>query len=155
MKIGIGFDVHNFQSGRKLILGGVEINHSKGLAGHSDADVLVHSIMDAILGACGLGDIGNHFPDSDSRYKNISSLLLLEEVNKKMKKKCLSIVNIDCILILEKPKVSKYFPEMKKRLSGILKISEEAINIKATTTEGLGFCGREEGIAAESAVLLK
>lgn len=155
MKIGIGFDVHNFQRGRKLILGGVEINHSKGLAGHSDADVLVHSVMDAILGACGLGDIGNHFPDSDSRYKNISSLLLLEEVNKKMKKKGLSIVNIDCILILERPKVSKYFPEMKKRLSGILKISEEAINIKATTTEGLGFCGREEGIAAESAVLLE
>jgi 2-C-methyl-D-erythritol 2,4-cyclodiphosphate synthase len=155
MKIGIGFDVHNFQSGRKLILGGVEINHSKGLAGHSDADVLVHSIMDAILGACGLGDIGNHFPDSDSRYKNISSLLLLEEVNKKMKKKCLSIVNIDCVLILEKPRVSKYFPDMKKKLSGILKISEEAINIKATTTEGLGFCGREEGIAAESAVLLE
>jgi len=155
MKIGIGFDVHNFQRGRKLILGGVEINHSKGLAGHSDADVLVHSVMDAILGACGLGDIGNHFPDSDSRYKNISSLLLLEEVNKKMKKKGLNIVNIDCILILERPKVSKYFPEMKKRLSGILKISEEAINIKATTTEGLGFCGREEGIAAESAVLLE
>ncbi len=155
MKIGIGFDVHNFQSGRKLILGGVEINHSKGLAGHSDADVLVHSIMDAMLGACGLGDIGNHFPDSDSRYENISSLLLLEEVNKKMKKKCLSIVNIDCVLILEKPRVSKYFPDMKKKLSGILKISEEAINIKATTTEGLGFCGREEGIAAESAVLLE
>ena len=155
MKIGIGFDVHNFQSGRKLILGGVEINHSKGLAGHSDADVLVHSIMDAMLGACGLGDIGNHFPDSDSRYKNISSLLLLEEVNKKMKKKCLSIVNIDCVLILEKPRVSKYFQDMKKKLSGILKISEEAINIKATTTEGLGFCGREEGIAAESAVLLE
>jgi len=155
MKIGIGFDVHNFQRGRKLILGGVEINHSKGLAGHSDADVLIHSVMDAILGACSLGDIGNHFPDSDSRYKNISSLLLLEEVNKKMKKKGLSIVNIDCILILERPKVSKYFPEMKKRLSGILKISEEAINIKATTTEGLGFCGREEGIAAESAVLLE
>ena len=155
MKIGIGFDVHNFQSGRKLILGGVEINHSNGLAGHSDADVLVHSIMDAILGACGLGDIGNHFPDSDPRYKNISSLLLLEEVNKKMKKKCLSIVNIDCILILEKPKVSKYFPDMKEKLSGILKISEEEINIKATTTEGLGFCGREEGIAAESAVLLE
>lgn len=155
MKIGIGFDVHNFQRGRKLILGGVEINHSKGLAGHSDADVLIHSVMDAILGACGLGDIGNHFPDSDSRYKNISSLLLLEEVNKKMKKKGLNIVNIDCILILERPKVSKYFPEMKKRLSGILKISEEAINIKATTTEGLGFCGREEGIAAESAVLLE
>ena len=118
MKIGIGFDVHNFQSGRKLILGGVEINHSKGLAGHSDADVLVHSIMDAILGACGLGDIGNHFPDSDPRYKSISSLLLLEEVNKKMKKKCLSIANIDCILILEKPRVSKYFPDMKKKLSG-------------------------------------
>jgi len=108
-----------------------------------------------MLGACGLGDIGNHFPDSDSRYKNISSLLLLEEVNKKMKKKCLSIVNIDCVLILEKPRVSKYFQDMKKKLSGILKISEEAINIKATTTEGLGFCGREEGIAAESAVLLE
>jgi len=155
MKIGIGYDVHNFKTGRELILGGVEIDYYQGLAGHSDADVLVHSIMDAILGACGLGDIGIHFPDNDIRYKDISSLLLLEKVKEKMESRKLSIVNIDCILILEKPKIFQYFSEMKKNLSQVLKINKEMINIKATTTEGLGFCGRGEGIAAESVVLLE
>ena len=155
MKIGIGYDVHNFQTGRKLILGGVKIDYCQGLAGHSDADVLVHSIMDAILGACGLGDIGIHFPDNDAKYRGISSLLLLEKVREKMEREGLSIVNVDCILILEEPKVFQYFSEMKKKLSQVLKISEKMVNIKATTTEGLGFCGRGEGIAAESVVLLK
>lgn len=155
MKIGIGYDVHAFKAGRKLILGGVEIEYPKGLAGHSDADVLVHSIMDAILGACGLGDIGIHFPDSDMKYKDISSLLLLKEVKKKMEQIEFRIVNIDSILIMEKPKVFTHIPEMKKNLSGILSIDKEMINIKATTTEGLGFCGRGEGIAAQSVVLLE
>jgi 2-C-methyl-D-erythritol 2,4-cyclodiphosphate synthase len=155
MKIGIGYDVHVFKKGRKLILGGVEINFNKGLSGHSDADVLTHSIMDAILGACGLGDIGGHFSDSDMKYKDISSLLLLKEVKNKMKSKKYKIGNIDCVLILEKPKIFSYIPEMKKKLSKVLEINTDKVNIKATTTEGLGFCGREEGIAAQSIVLLK
>lgn len=155
MRVGLGFDVHAFQAGRKLILGGVEIDYPMGLAGHSDADVLTHAIMDAILGACGLGDIGVHFPDSDMKYKNISSLLLLEEVRKKMEGKDFSIVNIDSILIMQKPKVSKYIAGMRKNIAGTLKIDESDINIKATTTEGLGFCGRGEGIAAKCVVLLK
>ncbi|MBL7123504.1 MAG: 2-C-methyl-D-erythritol 2,4-cyclodiphosphate synthase [Actinobacteria bacterium] len=155
MKIGIGYDVHSFKKGRKLILGGVEINFDKGLSGHSDADVLTHSIMDAILGACGLGDIGGLFSDSDMKYKDISSLLLLKEVKNKMKSKEYKIENIDCVLILEKPKIFSYIPEMKKKISKVLEINTDKVNIKATTTEGLGFCGREEGIAAQSIVLLK
>jgi len=155
MRIGLGFDVHAFQAGRKLVLGGVEIDYPMGLAGHSDADVLTHAIMDAILGACGLGDIGVHFPDSDMKYKNISSLLLLEEVRKKMEGKDFGIVNIDSILVMQKPKVSKYIAGMKKNIAGTLKIDKSYVNIKATTTEGLGFCGRGEGIAAKCVVLLK
>lgn len=155
MRIGLGFDVHAFKAGRRLILGGVEIDYQMGLAGHSDADVLVHAIMDAILGACGLGDIGTHFPDTDMKYKNISSLLLLDDVRKKMEKESLGIVNMDLVLILQKPKVSRYFPEMKKNIAGVLNINQNMVNIKATTTEGLGFCGRGEGIAAQCAILLK
>jgi 2-C-methyl-D-erythritol 2,4-cyclodiphosphate synthase len=155
MKIGLGFDVHAFKAGRKLILGGVEIGHHMGLVGHSDADVLVHALMDAILGACGLGDIGVHFPDSDEKYKDISSLLLLDEVRKKMEKKGLKVVNVDSILIMQKPNVSMYFNEMKKNIAQVLNIKQNIVNIKATTTEGLGFCGREEGIAAQCVVLLK
>jgi 2-C-methyl-D-erythritol 2,4-cyclodiphosphate synthase len=155
MRIGLGFDVHSFKAGRKLILGGVEIDYSLGLEGHSDADVLVHALMDAILGACGLGDIGVHFPDSDVKYKDISSLLLLDEVRKKMEKNGLEIVNADMILIMQEPNVSKYFKEMKKNIAGVLNIEQDMVNIKATTTEGLGFCGRKEGIAAQCAVLLK
>ena len=138
MRVGLGFDVHKFQVGRKLILGGVNIDYPRGLAGHSDADVLVHSVMDAILGACGLRDIGIHFPDSGIKYKNISSLVLLEEVKRKMEDKNFSIINIDAVLILQKPKVSKYIPEMKKNIAGVLNISGNDINIKATTTENLG-----------------
>jgi 2-C-methyl-D-erythritol 2,4-cyclodiphosphate synthase len=155
MRVGLGYDVHAFQAGRKLILGGVKIDHVQGLAGHSDADVLVHAVMDAILGACGLGDIGTHFPDTDMKYKDISSLALLDEVGKKMEQKGFSIINIDSILIMENPKVSPYIEDMKKNIAGTLKIDEADINIKATTTEGLGFCGREEGIAAKCIVLLE
>lgn len=155
MKVGLGFDVHQFKQGRKLILGGVEIDYPEGLAGYSDADVLVHALMDAILGACGLGDIGMHFPDSDIRYKDISSMILLEEIRKKMEGKNLNIVNIDAVLIMQKPGVSEYIPKMIKNLAEVLKVSMDSINIKATTTEGLGFCGRGEGIASECVVLLE
>lgn len=155
MRTGLGFDVHEFKAGRKLILGGVEIEYNMGLAGHSDADVLVHSIMDAILGACGLGDIGVHFPDTNMKYKDISSLILLEKVRKKMEGKKYSIVNIDSILVIQEPKISKYIPEMKENIALALKINKDDINIKATTTEGLGPCGGGEGVAACSVVLLK
>ncbi len=154
MRVGTGFDVHAYAEGRKLILGGVEIDHIKGLDGHSDADVLVHAIMDAILGACGLGDIGIHFPDSDMKYKDISSLALLGEVRKKMEAEGFGIENIDTILILQEPKVIKYFEAMRNNIANILKIDISQINLKATTTEHLGFCGRGEGVAAQSVVLL-
>ena len=154
MRAGIGFDVHAFETGRRLVLGGVEIEHHKGLKGHSDADVLVHAIMDALLGAAGLRDIGVYFPDTDIRYKNISSLLLLKEVKKIINDKGFEIINIDSTLILEKPKVSPYIPEMLKKLADTLELDPGRIGIKATTTEGLGFCGREEGIAAQSIALL-
>jgi 2-C-methyl-D-erythritol 2,4-cyclodiphosphate synthase len=155
MRVGTGFDVHAYASGRKLILGGVEIDHEKGLEGHSDADVLVHAIMDAILGACGLGDIGIHFPDSDMEYRDISSLTLLGEVRKKMEAEGFEIENIDTVLILQEPKVSKYFGKMEENIADILKIDISQINLKATTTEHLGFCGRGEGIAAQAITLLK
>jgi 2-C-methyl-D-erythritol 2,4-cyclodiphosphate synthase len=155
MRAGIGFDVHSFKTGRRLVLGGVEIKHHKGLSGHSDADVLVHAIMDALLGAAGLRDIGVYFPDTEVRYKNISSLLLLKEVKKILNDKGFEIINIDSTLILERPKVSPYIPAMIKELSDTLELDSGRIGIKATTTEGLGFCGREEGIAAQSIALLE
>lgn len=155
MRTGIGFDVHAFGEDRKLILGGVEVEYSRGLAGHSDADVLIHAVMDSILGACGLGDIGIHFPDNDMKYKDISSLELLGEVRKKMEAAGFAIENIDTILILQEPKVSKYFNSMRKKLANMLKINIDRVNIKATTTEHLGFCGRGEGIAAQAVALLK
>ena len=155
MRVGTGFDVHAYRVGGKLILGGVEIDYEKGLEGHSDADVLVHAIMDAVLGACGLGDIGIHFPDTDMKYKDISSLVLLGEVRKKMEAKGFEIENIDTVLILQEPKVFKYFEKMKENIANILKIDTTRINLKATTTEHLGFCGRGEGVAAQSIVLLK
>jgi 2-C-methyl-D-erythritol 2,4-cyclodiphosphate synthase len=154
MKNGIGFDVHAFGEGRKLILGGVDVPYNKGLAGHSDSDVLIHAIMDAILGACGIGDIGIHFPDNDMRYKDISSLKLLGEVRKKMEAGGFSIGNIDTVLILQEPKVFSYFDGMKKNIAHALGINPKMVNIKATTTEHLGFCGRGEGIAAQAIVLL-
>jgi 2-C-methyl-D-erythritol 2,4-cyclodiphosphate synthase len=155
MRAGIGFDVHKFDTGRKLILGGIEIDYFKGLKGHSDADVLVHAIMDALLGAAGLRDIGVYFPDNDNKYKNISSLVLLKEIKKIINGKGFKIINIDTTLILEKPKISTYIPAMLKKISETLELNPECIGIKATTTEGLGFCGREEGIAAQSIALLE
>ncbi len=155
MRVGTGFDVHVYTVGRRLILGGVEIDHEKGLEGHSDADVLIHAVMDAILGACGLGDIGIHFPDTDMKYKGISSLSLLGEVRKKMEAEGFEIENIDTTLILQEPKVFKYFKKMKENIAGTLKIDSSRINLKATTTEHLGFCGRGEGVAAQAIALLK
>ena len=155
MRVGTGFDVHAYTTGRKLILGGVEIDFEKGLEGHSDADVLVHAVMDAILGACGLGDIGIHFPDSYMKYKDISSLTLLGKVREKMKAEGYEIENIDNILILQEPKVFKYFEKMRTNIANTLKVDTSRINLKATTTEHLGFCGRGEGIAAQAVALLK
>lgn len=154
MRIGIGYDVHKLVKNRKLIIGGVNIPYDKGLLGHSDADVLVHAIMDSILGALGQGDIGKHFPDTDDAYKDISSMVLLERVYKILLKSGYKIGNIDCIIVAQKPKMASYIEEMKNNISKILNTSSKNINIKATTTEQLGFEGREEGIAAYSVCLL-
>jgi 2-C-methyl-D-erythritol 2,4-cyclodiphosphate synthase len=153
MRVGLGYDVHKLVENRKLIIGGVEIPHEKGLLGHSDADVLVHSIMDALLGAMGKGDIGKHFPDSDDAYKDISSLKLLEKVVELVKRDYV-IINIDNVIMAERPRIAPYIEEMKKVLSRVMMVDEDRINIKGTTTEKLGFVGREEGIASESIVLL-
>ncbi|MCF6462465.1 2-C-methyl-D-erythritol 2,4-cyclodiphosphate synthase [Clostridium sp. Cult1] len=154
MRIGIGYDVHRLVEGRKLIIGGVEIPCEKGLLGHSDADVLVHAVMDSILGALGLGDIGKHFPDDDIQYKDISSLVLLERVYNIMSQSNYRIGNIDGVIIAEEPKMAPYIEDMKKNMAKILRIPLSRINIKATTTEKLGFEGRGEGISAQSVCLL-
>ncbi|MBM3700103.1 MAG: 2-C-methyl-D-erythritol 2,4-cyclodiphosphate synthase [Actinobacteria bacterium] len=154
MRIGIGYDVHTFKKGRKLILGGVQLDYAEGLDGHSDADVLVHAIMDSLLGAAGLPDIGVHFPDNDMAYKDISSIELLGRVGKIIKKAGYTVVNIDTVLILEKPKISAYSEEMKKNIAGALKINKDCIGLKATTTEGLGFTGRGEGAAAHAVSII-
>ncbi|GBU24624.1 2-C-methyl-D-erythritol 2,4-cyclodiphosphate synthase [Fibrobacteria bacterium R8-3-H12] len=153
-RIGIGFDVHKLVEGRKCIIGGVEIPHSKGLLGHSDADVLTHSICDALLGAAGLGDIGTYFPDNDPKFKDIDSQILLKQVKDEISKLGFEIENIDSIVMAEKPKINPHRAQMKAALSETLGIEEERIGIKATTTEKLGFTGREEGIAAQSVALL-
>lgn len=155
MRIGLGYDVHKFALGRKLILGGVEIDHSKGLLGHSDADVLLHSICDALLGAAGLQDIGHYFPNNDPKWKNISSLVLLGECNKLLKKKKLKIINIDSTILLEEPKISPYVDEMKQNICRTLKIKPSQLSIKSTTSEGLGFIGRKQGCSAYSVCSLK
>ena len=150
-RIGIGFDVHAFIEDRKLILGGVDISYNMGLAGHSDADVLVHAIMDALLGAAALGDIGKHFPDNNNDFKDISSLVLLDRVKNLLEENFYSISNIDATVIAQEPKISKYIEEMKTNIAGVLNINKSRINIKGTTTERLGFTGRGEGIAVEAA----
>ena len=154
-RIGHGYDVHKLVDGRKLILGGVEIPHSLGLLGHSDADVLIHAIMDAIIGALGEGDIGRHFPDTSDEFKGISSMNLLVRVKALMEKHGASIQNIDSTLILQKPKVAQYIEKMRSNISFALRCEEGCINVKATTEERLGFTGREEGIAAHAVVLLE
>ena len=155
MRIGHGYDVHKLVEGRKLILGGVEIPHSLGLLGHSDADVLTHAIMDALLGAAGLGDIGKHFPDTESSYKNIDSQILLKKVCQLLRERNYSVVNFDATIIAQKPKVGPFIPAMIKTLAGNMEIDASAINIKATTEERLGFTGREEGISAHCVCLIE
>lgn len=155
MRIGMGYDVHKLVEGRKLILGGTAIPYKTGLLGHSDADVLLHAIMDSLLGAAALGDIGKHFPDTDERFKGISSILLLKEVGKLINKKGYKIENIDSTIIAQKPKMAPHIPIMIKNIAEALNISEDKINVKATTEEGLGFTGKEEGISAQSICLLK
>jgi 2-C-methyl-D-erythritol 2,4-cyclodiphosphate synthase len=154
MRIGYGYDVHRLIKGRKLILGGVEIPHHLGLDGHSDADVLLHAICDALLGAAALGDIGSHFPDNAQAYKGISSLVLLEKTASLIAKENLRIGNIDCTLIMQKPKIASYIPAMREKIAETLGIDLKKISVKATTEEYLGFTGREEGIAAAAIVLL-
>jgi 2-C-methyl-D-erythritol 2,4-cyclodiphosphate synthase len=155
MRIGFGYDVHPLVEGRKLILGGVEIPFEKGLEGHSDADVLLHAICDGILGALGEGDIGRHFPNTDPRFKGISSLRLLEGVASKLREKLFFLQNLDSTVVAEKPQISPYIPRMVEQIARVLGIAREKVNIKATTSENLGFIGEGKGIAAYAVVLLK
>ena len=154
MRIGLGYDVHQLVPDRKLWLGGIEIPHTLGLLGHSDADVLLHAICDALLGAAALGDIGKHFPDTDPKYKNIDSKLLLRHCNELLLKNGYRVGNIDSIIVAQKPKVGPYIPQMRECIASILGIEPGQVSVKATTTEHLGFEGREEGISAHAIALL-
>lgn len=154
MRIGNGYDVHKLTENRKLILGGVDIPYEKGLLGHSDADVLVHAVMDALLGAAALGDIGQHFPDSDDKYKGISSLKLLGFVKDLLSENGYEIVNIDSIVVAQAPKLAPHIPEMRKNIADVLEMDVSDINVKATTTEKLGFTGRKEGISSYAVCII-
>ena len=154
MRIGLGYDVHQLVPDRKLWLGGIEIPHTLGLLGHSDADVLLHAICDALLGAAALGDIGKHFPDNDPKYKNIDSKLLLRHCNELLLENGYRVGNIDSIIVSQKPKVGPYIPQMRECIASILGIEPGQVSVKATTTEHLGFEGREEGISAHAIALL-
>lgn len=155
IRVGHGFDVHAFAEGRRLIIGGVDIPHDRGLLGHSDADVLLHAICDALLGAAGLGDIGRHFPDSDARYKGIDSRELLRHVAGLLKNKGWRAGNVDATIIAQAPRMAPHIPAMRAHIATDLAVAEEAVNVKATTTERLGFTGRGEGIAAEAVCLIE
>ena len=155
MRIGNGYDVHKLAENRKLILGGVDIPYEKGLLGHSDADVLVHAIMDALIGACALGDIGKLFPDTDEQYKDISSILLLKEVAGVLKREKYTIINIDSIVVAQAPKLASYIKDMRQNIADALKIDLDCISVKATTTEKLGFEGRGEGISSYAVCLVE
>ena len=155
MRIGNGYDVHQLVAGRDLILGGIKIPHTVGLLGHSDADVLTHAIIDALIGAAGLGDIGRHFPDTDAQYKNCDSCLLLKEICRVLKQKEYEIVNIDSIIVAQKPKLAPYIPQMEEKLAKVMDISVEQINIKGKTEEKLGFTGTEEGMKAYAVCLIE
>jgi len=150
IRVGVGYDVHALAEGRELILCGVNVPHALGLEGHSDADVALHALCDALLGAAALGDIGIHFPDTDPTYKDVSSLILLTRVRALLEEKGYDPVNVDLTVVAQKPKLAPYIPEMAKRIAENLNVSADAVNIKATTTERLGFAGREEGIAAHA-----
>ena len=155
IRIGNGYDVHVLTEGRKLMLGGVEILHTKGVLGHSDGDVLVHAIMDAILGALALGDIGQHFPDTDMKYENIDSTILLKRVKELIAERGYKIINLDSIIVLQKPKVKPYIEAMRKRIAEVLEIDVEQVSVKATTEEKLGFTGDESGVKSYCVVLLE
>lgn len=155
MRIGIGYDVHRLVENRRLVLGGVDVPHSRGLLGHSDADVLVHAICDALLGAAALGDIGRHFPDTCDRFKDIDSLVILQTVKQLLYDHEFSVVNIDSVIIAQQPRLAPYIPGMTENIARVLMLSPEQVSVKATTTEGLGFEGRGEGIAAQAVVLIK
>lgn len=155
MRVGMGYDVHRLTEGRKLILGGVEIPYEKGLLGHSDADVLLHAVMDALLGAAALGDIGKHFPDTDEQYRGISSMKLLCHVGALLEEKCFVIENIDATIIAQRPKLLPYMEQMKANIAEALGLEADRVNVKATTEEGLGFTGAGEGISAQAVCLLQ
>jgi 2-C-methyl-D-erythritol 2,4-cyclodiphosphate synthase len=155
MRVGFGYDVHPFVSARPLVLGGIKVPYLFGLKGHSDADVLIHAICDALLGAIAEGDIGRHFPDTDPQYREIKSTILLKRVMDKVKGKGFSPINVDATIVAQKPKLSEFIPRMVKEIADVLGIEAERVNVKATTTEGLGFTGREEGIAAYAVALVE
>ena len=154
-RTGFGFDVHPLVENRELVLGGITIPFHKGLLGHSDADVLVHAIIDALLGAAALGDIGTHFPDTDSRFKNMDSKIIVKQVLTLLKENNYSVGNIDTTVVLQQPKISTYIPKMRTQIARILEIDESDVSVKATTTEHMGFVGREEGIAAYAVVMVE
>jgi 2-C-methyl-D-erythritol 2,4-cyclodiphosphate synthase len=155
LRVGLGYDVHQLVAGRELVLGGVSIPHLTGLLGHSDADVVTHAIIDALLGAARLGDIGRHFPDSDPAYSGISSLLLLREAGDLVRRAGYALVNLDAVIMAEAPRLAEYLPEMEQRIAEALNAPTEAVALQATTTEGLGPVGRREGIAAQAVALLE
>ncbi len=155
MRVGFGYDVHPFVEKRPLFLGGIQVPYLFGLQGHSDADVLLHAICDALLGAVAEGDIGRHFPDTDPQYRDIRSTILLKRVMTRVKEKGFRVINIDATIVAEKPKLSEFIPRMVKEIEGVLEIEPGRINVKATTSEGLGFIGREEGIAVYAVTLLE
>ncbi len=154
MRVGIGYDVHRLAEGRELILGGVKIDHDLGLLGHSDADVLVHAVMDALLGAACLGDIGKHFPDTDDRYRGISSIKLLEHVAELLEQNGYKVGNVDAIIVAQKPRMAPYIETMRENMARALCVDAERVSIKATTEEGLGFTGSGEGIASQAVCML-
>ncbi|MFC1477066.1 2-C-methyl-D-erythritol 2,4-cyclodiphosphate synthase [candidate division KSB1 bacterium] len=154
MRVGIGYDAHRLVKERKLVLGGVEIPHEKGLLGHSDADVLAHAVSDALLGAAALGDIGKHFPDTDPQYKGVSSLLLLEKIARMLNEKGWTITNVDTVLVMQEPRIGPYADQMRRNIAKALTIEADRVSIKATTTETMGFEGKKEGISAHAVCLL-
>ena len=155
MRVGIGYDVHKLTEGRDLIIGGVNIPYEKGLLGHSDADVLLHAVMDALLGAAALGDIGKHFPDSDERYKGISSIALMEYVAEFLDEKGYQVVNVDATIIAQRPKLRPYIEQMEENIATALKVDKDQINVKATTEEGLGFTGTGEGMSSQAICMIE
>jgi 2-C-methyl-D-erythritol 2,4-cyclodiphosphate synthase len=155
LRTGIGVDAHRFQAGRRMILGGVEIEAEMGLAGHSDADVLLHAVMDALLGACSAGDVGEMFPDQDPAYEGASSLDLLQRVHAEVRLRGYTVVNVDAVVICEEPKISPYRQRMQAQIARVLEVGTEAVSVKGTTTEGMGFAGRREGVIAMASVLIE